>query len=158
MIKGFGLDGIRDQQNFGGILRAAHCYGVDFINVRLTSTDVPVGRWLNHGANTPKAHRHLPVFLVDDLLAHVPYGVSIVVIETSGSVALPDLTHPKNAYYVLGPENGSVSDKIMSTAKHVVRIPGHNCMNLAATANVILYDRMAKFHQAHQISKIQSGE
>ena len=33
---------------------------------------------------------------------------------------------------------------MVDKAHHVVYVPTHGCMNLAATVNVVLYDRMAK--------------
>ena len=45
---------------------------------------------------------------------------------------------------IFGPEDGSVGKKIVKWCDDVVYIPTIGCMNLAATANVVLYDRMAK--------------
>ena len=52
--------------------------------------------------------------------------------------------HPEQAYYIFGPEDGSLSQTILDASDHVVYIPTIGCMNLAATVNVVLYDRLAK--------------
>ena len=52
--------------------------------------------------------------------------------------------HPERALYIFGPEDGSVSKSILERVPFIVSVPTNRCMNLAATVNVVLYDRMAK--------------
>lgn len=52
--------------------------------------------------------------------------------------------HPDRALYIFGPEDGSLDKEIRDWCEDVVYIPTTGCMNLAATVNVVLYDRMAK--------------
>lgn len=75
----------------------------------------------------------------------IPYDCVPVVVEL-GPRATPiqDFKHPERAFYILGPEDGSVPKDISARCKHHVYIPTAGCMNLAATANVILFDRMMK--------------
>lgn len=61
-----------------------------------------------------------------------------------GARALPEYTHPDRALYIFGPEDGSLDQDIRDWCEDVVYIPTEGCMNLAATVNVVLYDRMAK--------------
>ena len=61
-----------------------------------------------------------------------------------GASALPQFTHPEKAVYVFGPEDGSLPQEVVDKAHHVVYVPTVGCMNLAATVNVVLYDRLAK--------------
>ena len=61
-----------------------------------------------------------------------------------GATALPDFKHPENAFYVFGPEDGSVPKEVLKWCDEVVYVPTIGCMNLAATCNVVLYDRLAK--------------
>jgi tRNA(Leu) C34 or U34 (ribose-2'-O)-methylase TrmL len=93
-----------------------------------------------------KGMRHkIPTIAVEDLLAMTPKGATPVVIELAeNAVPLPAFEHPDNAYYIFGPEDGSVPANILAQCKHVVYIPTFTSMNLAATANVVLYDRLAK--------------
>ncbi|MCU8306563.1 TrmH family RNA methyltransferase, partial [Vibrio vulnificus] len=52
--------------------------------------------------------------------------------------------HPEKAIYLFGPEDGSLPQEVVDKAHHVAYIPTHGCMNLAATVNVLMYDRLAK--------------
>jgi tRNA(Leu) C34 or U34 (ribose-2'-O)-methylase TrmL len=61
-----------------------------------------------------------------------------------GARSLPEYTHPDRALYIFGPEDGSLDKEIRDWCEDVVYIPTQGCMNLAATVNVVLYDRMAK--------------
>jgi tRNA(Leu) C34 or U34 (ribose-2'-O)-methylase TrmL len=61
-----------------------------------------------------------------------------------GAQQLPAFTHPENAIYVFGPEDGDVPKGIRHICHNFVIIPGKGCLNLAAAVNVVLYDRAAK--------------
>jgi len=61
-----------------------------------------------------------------------------------GAIPLPSFVHPEKALYIFGPEDGTLSQSVIDEADHVVYIPTVGCMNLAATVNVVLYDRLAK--------------
>jgi tRNA(Leu) C34 or U34 (ribose-2'-O)-methylase TrmL len=52
--------------------------------------------------------------------------------------------------YIFGPEDGSLPQSVVDQCEHVVFIPTTGCMNLAATVNVVLYDRLAKQSSAPQ--------
>ena len=140
-VRGFaaiGLDRPKDKANLGGALRAAGCYGASLVVV----AGDRIGKY---ATDTRKAYRHIPCIEANDLLAAVPYGAIPVVVEiNSRSKPLPTFTHPLSAFYIFGPEDGSVSKDIVDRCQLVVSIPTDSCMNLAATVNVVLYDRMAK--------------
>ncbi len=136
-----GLIDPKSPSNIGGILRASGCYQVDtvfysgqrFNKVKKFHTD------------TQKSALHIPLLPTDSLLSSVPTGAKIVCIDlVEGAVALPEYTHPENAYYIFGPEDGTISQEIIDNADDIVYIPTIGCMNLAATVNVVLYDRLAK--------------
>jgi len=57
---------------------------------------------------------------------------------------LPQFDHPANALYVFGPEDSSLSQELVDKSHHRVYVPTIGCMNLAASVNVVLYDRQAK--------------
>ena len=57
---------------------------------------------------------------------------------------LKDFRHPERAFYVFGPEDGSLTEKTLSICQDVVYVPTKASMNLAATVNVVLYDRLSK--------------
>lgn len=142
-MRGFACIGLhrpKTPENIGGVLRAAHCYGVSQVNIagaRASDMDNPT--------NTPKTHRHTPVFIVDDVLSYTPCGAKVVAVEiAANAIPLPAFTHPERAIYIFGPEDGSLTAEQIERADHAVYIPTRNCMNLAATVNVVLYDRLFK--------------
>lgn len=51
---------------------------------------------------------------------------------------------PARAFYVFGPEDGTLGSDILSWCPQRLMVPTRTCMNLAATVNVVLYDRLAK--------------
>lgn len=140
MTRGYfaiGLYAPKNEHNVGGAFRAAHCYGA-----ALMILDAP--RLRPHSSNVTKAERHIPT-IVGAICDHRPHDCPMVVVEiVEGAVSLPTFQHPQRALYVFGPEDGSVPGRIIERAQHVVSIPTRFCMNLAATVNVVLYDRIAK--------------
>ena len=141
--RGFACIGLvrpKTAENVGSVLRAAHCYRVAQVNISGARESA-----LRHSTNTPMAHRHTPTFLVGDVLDYVPFGTKVVVVDlVEGAEPLMTFQHPERAIYVFGPEDGTLGSKHISRAQHVVYVPTRNCMNLAATVNVVLYDRLAK--------------
>jgi tRNA(Leu) C34 or U34 (ribose-2'-O)-methylase TrmL len=98
-----------------------------------------------YATDTMRAYKHIPCLETDGVLSAIPYGAVPVVVELCDRAKpLDRFTHPEQAYYIFGPEDGSVSKHIIERAQCVVQVPTHRCMNLAATVNVVLYDRMAK--------------
>ena len=136
-----GLQNPKSASNVASILRASGCYGVS--SVFYSGNRYRYAKEFN--ADTQKMHQKIPTVGVDDLLAMTPKGAKRVVVElVEGAVPLPDYQHPDNVYYMFGPEDASVSPDILEAADDVVYIPTNGSMNLAATVNVVLYDRLAK--------------
>jgi tRNA(Leu) C34 or U34 (ribose-2'-O)-methylase TrmL len=136
-----GLVNPKNPTNVASILRAAGCYGV--ASVFYTGERFRHAKKFN--ADTKGFHKVIPTVGVDSLKEIVPKGASTVAIElVEGAVPLPEFIHPENAFYVFGPEDGSVGASELSWCDHVVYIPTYSCMKLSATANVVLYDRLAK--------------
>jgi tRNA(Leu) C34 or U34 (ribose-2'-O)-methylase TrmL len=61
-----------------------------------------------------------------------------------GAKSLTTYKHPPRAFYIFGPEDGTLKKEITDFCEDIVYIPTEGCMNLAATVNVVLYDRLAK--------------
>ncbi|RYG11000.1 MAG: TrmH family RNA methyltransferase [Chitinophagaceae bacterium] len=136
-----GLINPKSPENVGMVLRAAGCYAAD----RVFYTGERYNRARKFFTDTKNAHVKIPAEGTSDLLITVPQGAKIVAIELiEGATPLMDFKHPEQAYYVFGPEDGSVPQEILDRCDHVVYIPTIGCMNLAATVNVVLYDRLAK--------------
>ena len=64
--------------------------------------------------------------------------------QNPDTIWLHEFEHPENAFYIFGPEDGTLGKKILSRCPYKTYIPTKGCMNLAASVNVILYDRLAK--------------
>ena len=136
-----GLINPKNPVNVASILRAAGCYGV--ASVFYTGQRYRLAKEFN--ADTKAFHKIIPTVGVDNLKDVVPTGAKVVCVElVEGAVPLPHFEHPENAFYILGPEDGSVPSDVLTWCDHVVYIPTYSCMNLAATANVLLYDRLSK--------------
>lgn len=141
MSRGFAAIGLHQPKtpaNVGSVLRAAHCYGAGM--VALTGQ-----RYQRARTDTQAAYRHLPLLQVEDLHTIVPYDcVPIAVDLIDGARCLTDYVHPERAFYIFGPEDGTLDEKVTSWCRDKVYVPTAFCMNLAAAVNVVLYDRMAK--------------
>ena len=61
-----------------------------------------------------------------------------------GATSLPNFIHPLKALYIFGSESGTVLQNVIDKSDECVYIPTNGCMNLAASVNVLLYDRLAK--------------
>jgi tRNA C32,U32 (ribose-2'-O)-methylase TrmJ len=93
-------------------------------------------------------YRPFPLFRVIDLHDVVPFDCVPVAIELiDGAQSLVDYEHPERAMYVFGPEDGTLGQKVLGWCRDVVYVPTARCMNLAATVNVVLYDRLAKLER-----------
>ncbi len=136
-----GLINPKSPDNVGSVLRAAGCYGVDTIYY----TGTRFARAAKYQLDTRQRSETIALTAVTSLLAQRPPGWQLVCVELAeGATALPVFRHPEQALYVFGPEDGSIDQAIIDAADAVVYVPTIGCMNLAATVNVLLYDRLAK--------------
>lgn len=141
MARGFaavGLDNPKHNENVAAALRACAVYDAAML---ATSGH----RYRKHCVDTRKQHRHMPLIQVEDLRAAIPYGAVPVAVDlVEGAIPLHQYTHPTSAFYIFGAEDATLGDRVLSWCRDVVYIPSNGCMNLAATVNVVLYDRLAK--------------
>jgi tRNA(Leu) C34 or U34 (ribose-2'-O)-methylase TrmL len=61
---------------------------------------------------------------------------------TQDAIDLPSFRHPLRAAYILGPEQGSLSEELMGRCAYVVRIPTSFCVNVAMAGAIVMYDRV----------------
>ncbi len=139
-----GLVNPKSPSNVGAVMRAAGCYGVNSVFY--------TGKRFEHArqftTDTKKVHQDIPLIGAASLKDVIPLGATPVAIELiEGAISLTEYVHPKSAFYILGPEDGSLNKEVLAMCTDVVYIPTKGCMNLAATANVVLYDRLAKSDQ-----------
>lgn len=133
-----GLDNPKDSVNVGSALRAAGVYGAVFVAAS--------GKRYGSGpTDTMKHYRHLPLLRPVDVLDLLPYDcVPVAVDLIDGATPLNEYKHPERAYYIFGAEDATLGKRVLSRCRDVVYVPTTGCMNLAATVNVVLYDRLAK--------------
>lgn len=137
-----GLDNVKDSKNVGSVMRAAHVYGASLIVVTGT-------RFKRAATDTTKAWRHIPIVHAADVFDSIPFDcVPAAVDLLEGAIPLPEYKHPERAFYIFGAEDNTLGKRITDRCRDRAMVPTAFCMNLAATANVILYDRMAK--ELHQ--------
>lgn len=140
-MRGFisvGLHHPKTPENVGSVLRAMHCYGGSLLAVAGK-------RFKRSSTDTYKQWRQTPVLEVESLQSVIPYdAVPVAVDLVPDAVSLADYKHPVRAFYIFGPEDGTLGEKVLSWCKDRVYIPTNGCMNLAATVNVVLYDRQTK--------------
>ena len=122
-------------------MRAAGCYGADAVRYTGSRYD----RAARFHTDTKNVSLNIPLVHVANLLDELPEDTRVVCVElVEGATSLAQFQHPAHALYVFGPEDGSLSQELVDRADAVVYIPTIGCMNLAASVNVVLYDRLAK--------------
>lgn len=133
-----GLFAPKSNVNVGSALRAAQCYGAALV--------VATGsRYHRASTDTMAGYRHVPFQQTLDLFEHIPYDcVPVAVDLIDGARDLTNYVHPPRAFYIFGPEDGSLGRQVTKRCRDTVFVPTAYCMNLAATVNVVLYDRMLK--------------
>lgn len=146
-MRGFaaiGLVNAKFPENIGHVMRAAGCYQAAMVAVS-------GARYRHTPIDTGKFHRHIPLVEVGNVMDAIPIGAVPVAVEiTDAATSLVDFDHPEQAFYIFGPEDSSVPQSVLSQCQHIVSIPTSYCMNLAATVNVVLFDRLAKRMRAAQ--------
>jgi len=126
-------------------MRAAGNFQVD--SVFYTGKRYP--RALMRNQDIPDMRRKIgesvPLSEVDNIFDVASVGMKLVCVEfAENAIALPDYQHPENAFYLFGPEDGTLSQNVIDKADAVVYVPTVGCMNLSTTVNVLLYDRLIK--------------
>lgn len=139
-MRGYAAIGLyqpKTNMNVGSVLRAAGCFDAALVAVE-------GDRYRKASTDTTKMHRHIP--LVNGTLRNlIPFDCVPVAVELSdGARSLHSYTHPERAFYVFGPEDGSVPNEVLAWCRDVIYVPSRGCLNLAATVNVVLYDRDKK--------------
>jgi len=138
-----GLTNPQSPTNVGVVMRAAGCYQVDSVFY----TGRRYAKAAKFHTDTHNSSSKIPLTGVDSLLEVLEGDdeAKVVCVElVEGATPLPEFVHPDKAIYIFGPEDGTIEQKVVDKAHAVVYVPTVGCMNLAATVNVLLYDRLAK--------------
>ena len=140
-----GLDHPKCPANVGGAMRAAGCYGAAMVAMS-------GHRFGKAPTDVQKQWRLTPVIQTEDLRLVIPYDcVPVAVDLIPGAQSLADYKHPERAFYIFGPEDGTLGARVLSWCRDVIYIPMDGCMNLAATVNVVLYDRASKMRKTPNV-------
>ncbi|CAK2073149.1 RNA methyltransferase [Vibrio crassostreae] len=146
-----GLTNPKSPTNVGAVMRAAGCYQVDEVKY----TGQRYEKAAKFHTDTKSVARTIPLTGVESFLDNLDPETKIVCVELAeGATPLPRFKHPENAIYIFGPEDGSISQDVADRADHVVYVPTVGCMNLAATVNVLLYDRLAKSDEMDESNEL----
>ena len=133
-----GLINTKTEANVGGALRGAYCFGASIVVIQ-------GARYKRIATDTMATYRSIPLIETDDIYSLVPFDCIPVCVEINEkSRCITNFIHPERAFYIFGPEDGSVPKNIMDRCKHIISIPTKHCLNLASTVNVVLYDRLLK--------------
>lgn len=140
-----GLVNPKSPDNVGSVLRAAANYGVN--KVFYTGDRYPraIERKTRTVDMSRKISKDVLITQTDCLVSVIAKNIKIVCVEFAlNAIPLPEYEHPENAIYIFGPEDGSIEQTIIDQADDVVYVPTIGCMNLSASVNVLLYDRLLK--------------
>lgn len=133
-----GLVNPKTPANVGGVSRAMGCYDAALLVIS-------GARFKHWPTDTTQQWKHRPVIHCEDMHEAIPFDcVPVAVDLIEGATPLHTYKHPERAFYIFGPEDSTIGARIHSWCRDVVYVPTSGCMNLAATVNVILYDRLAK--------------
>jgi tRNA(Leu) C34 or U34 (ribose-2'-O)-methylase TrmL len=153
-VVSIGLVNPKSATNVAVILRAAGCYGISSVYY----TGERFARAKEYNQDTKGMRHKIPTQQVECLLSAMPEGAIPVAVELAeNATPLPEFTHPDNAFYIFGPEDGSIPKATVERCEHIIYIPTFSSMNLAATANVVLYDRLAKSDYPHSNAFIRAS-
>mgnify|MGYP000744796010 CR=1 FL=1 len=140
-----GLTDPKSPDNVGAVLRAAANYQADhvyFTGIRYQNALKRAGRSVDMSR---KIGKKIPISKTDTMLSTITDSMKIVCVElVENAKPLPNFQHPEHVLYLFGPEDGSLDQETIDHADDVIYIPTIGCMNLSASVNVLLYDRMAK--------------
>lgn len=149
--------------NVGAAVRAASCLGagrVAWSGERVVDPHDPTRP--RRGRRLPREER-LRAFQDVELRRWVTPAVEFITAQGRGLTpvavefrrdfeVLPYFTHPENALYVFGPEDGTLPGDVLSRCHRHVRIPTEHCVNLGAAVYLILYDRHVKREYADTVA------
>lgn len=102
-------------------------------------------RYQRSNTDTCSTFKHKPLYHVDDFRKVIPFDcvpVAVEFIETAHNII--NYAHPERAFYIFGPEDGSLYQEILGYCRDTIYIPTKQCLNLAQAVNVVLFDRTSK--------------
>ncbi len=140
-MRGFACVGLQNPKNpinVGSVLRICGNFDVNLLAISGI-------RYHKVAADTMKAYRHFPLLQVNDLHTVIPFDcIPIAVDILPEAKSIFTFTHPERAFYIFGPEDGTLGKNVLNWCKYKIFVPTRECMNLAVSVGIILYDRLSK--------------
>ncbi|MFL2665294.1 MAG: TrmH family RNA methyltransferase [Dehalococcoidia bacterium] len=137
-----GLSNPQDGVNIGHALRAALCFDARLVIIENPGKNINIKKLLT---DPGKAYRHIPIITTKNILDIIPTDCEIIGVELDPeSIDIKKFSHPERACYIFGPENGSISKKILNKCDSIISIPTTISLNLGMTVNITMYDRLLK--------------
>jgi tRNA G18 (ribose-2'-O)-methylase SpoU len=139
-----GIEHTKTKENIGTLWRSAYLYGASFI--------FTIGkRYKYQASDTPKAHRHMPLFHFDSIdQIPIPKDCAVVGVEmTETSIELEKYKHAERCIYLLGAEDHGLSKEALDMCDYVIQIPclRDQSMNVSVAGSIVLYDRFNKLNK-----------
>lgn len=136
-----GIYHVKNSINVGGLFRSAHCFGASSI--------FTIGRrYQKQSSDTSKAWRSIPLYhylSFDDFYRQLPRECKLVGVEiTDKAKDITSYIHPEQCAYCLGAEDYGLPEQVLERCWNVIKIPTTNCLNVAVTGSVVMYDRYLK--------------
>lgn len=150
-----GLINPKSPENVDSVLRASANYRADKVFYTGRRYDTAIKYNPKTVNMSRKIGKNIPLSRVQCLTDMQTSDMKIVCVELAeNAIPLPEYQHPENALYIFGPEDGSIDQEIITKADDVVYIPTVGCMNLSASVNVLLYDRLSKATESHACNSL----
>lgn len=133
----------RHHENVGGLWRAAHNFGADYL-----ATVGPRYR-KRDASDTSKATLRIPLWEFDtleELAERAPLGTKLIGIEQGDGPDISVFAHPDRAMYLLGNEANGLSSKVQKQWCHeVVTIGAATAwpLNVASAGAIVMHHRHA---------------
>lgn len=136
------IDQIQDPGNLGTIIRTADAAGYDGIMLGNGTVDLFNDKVIRA---TQGSLFHLPI-VQTPLLAEIEMlkdeGFTVLASTLQNAVSYTEINKPKKFALILGNEGAGISQKLIQTADHLIKIPiyGHaESLNVSVAAGILMY-------------------
>lgn len=124
--------------NIGSVARLCTNYNISFLNL-INAKFIP------NATNVFQTQNHIPIRESLDELSifeNIPVNLRNVAVELCPEAKpIEKFIFPRCANLIFGPENGSLPQSIMTRCDHVIKMPTHDCLNLAHAVHACLLYR-----------------
>jgi len=145
MTVAIGLTNPKFARNVAAVIRSASCYEVPTVlwsGRRVTDELAKASRLPRE--ERMKGYANVQTTITNRMFDHTRGLIPVAIELVPGAECLIEFEHPENAFYVFGPEDGSLSRADLGQCYKFVKIPTAHCLNLATAVSTVLYDRHAK--------------